>query len=173
MRFPPCALLGCVCGQCLSSCLSNSPSTALHPCRVRHVCTSRAAGSVPSHCTAGRGSLLISALMGFCTLLMRLIQHHQRLRAPMQGNGQLPLNVLAGARIKACYSRIVGPDFCISFCFTCSPLLCTFGVGCCFPRSHSWHAGGTDLAAPLTASCCAFMGIRKVSSADMLSWALS
>lgn len=115
----------------------------------------------PPTAPAARGSPLITALMGFCTLLTRLIQR----RAPMQGNGQLPFNSLAGARIKAWYTEIAGPDFCSSFCFACSPhspLLCTFGVGCCFPRSHSLHTGGTDLAALLTASRCVFLGIRKV-----------
>lgn len=169
MQFPPCALLRCVWAMpfLLPERFSRPCSM---PCRV--VCTSRAAGSVPSHCTCRLGFPA-----NHCTNGVLHVVNGVDTTSPTPPcsceNGQLPLHVLAGARIKARCSGIAGPDSCISFCFTCSPLLCTFGVGCCFPRSRSWHTGGTDLAAPLTASCCAFMGIRKVSSADMLSWALS
>lgn len=55
-------------------------------------------GGVPAH----RVPPLTAGFPGFCMLPMGLLQHHQRLCAAVQGSGELPSNVLAGAGVKAC-----------------------------------------------------------------------
>lgn len=77
--------------------------------RRQETCSKAAVGSGglpppmawPGGVPAQRVPPLTAGFRAFRTLPMGLLQHRRRLRAAVQGSGELPSNVLAGARVKA------------------------------------------------------------------------